>query len=393
MRARIRALHDSIRTEQAYVDWIKRYIVFSGRRHPRDLSAAHVERFLSHLAVDRNVAASTQNQAKSAVLFLYKEVLQVELTWLQNVTQARVPRRLPLVLTRSEVERILAHLRTETLRLIGGLLYGSGLRLLEALRLRVKDVDVARGELIVREGKGFKDRVTMIPQSLCLPLQTHLAKVRALHQADLAAGLGNVHLPFALHRKYPHAGREWGWQYVFPAAIRSTDPRTGAKRRHHVHEQAFQRAFKQALRDAALVKPRDAAQPAAFVRDASAGKRLRHPHAPGVARSQQRADDDDLHPRAESRPARRAQSAGSDRHHRVGATVTGARAARRVQKNARPYRPHRSASTSSRFASAISPARVTGCIAGSGCRGASDAMIPPSFISAFAASRPACRFS
>ena len=182
-------------------------------------------------------------------------MLQIELTWLQNVTQARVPRRLPLVLTRAEVERALACLRSPAHRLVGGLLYGSGLRLLEALRLRVKDVDLARGELIVREGKGFKDRVTMLPQSLAGPLAAHLAMVRALHQADIRAGLGEVHLPFALNRKYPGAGREWGWQYVFPAATPSIDPRSGIVRRHHVHEQSFQRAFRQAVQDARLVKP------------------------------------------------------------------------------------------------------------------------------------------
>ena len=182
-------------------------------------------------------------------------MLQIELAWLQNVTQARVPRRLPVVLTRQEVERVLGCLRSRTHRVAGGLLYGSGLRLLEALRLRVKDIDLARGELLVREGKGFKDRVTMIPQSLTGPLAEHLGKVRALHKADLAAGFGDVHLPFALHRKYSGAGREWGWQFVFPAATRSTDPRSGVVRRHHVQEQSFQRAFRQAVRDARLVKP------------------------------------------------------------------------------------------------------------------------------------------
>lgn len=244
-----------MRTEEAYVDWIRRFIVFSGRRHPRELSAEHVERFLNHLAVERNVAASTQNQAKSAVLFLYKEVLQIELTWLQNVTQARVPQRMPLVLTRSEVEHVLACLRSPMQRLVSGLLYGSGVRLLEALRLRVKDVDLARSQLLVREGKGFTDRMTMIPQLLATPLEENLGMVRVLHQADLAAGFGEAHLPFALNRKYPRAGRDWGWQFVFPAATRSRDPRSGVIRRHHLHEQSFQRAFKQAVRDAKLIKP------------------------------------------------------------------------------------------------------------------------------------------
>jgi integron integrase len=255
VRARIRVLHYSIRTEQAYLDWIKRYIRFFDKRHPRALAAEHVERFLSHLAVERNVAASTQNQAKSALLFLYKEVLQVELPWLEGVTQARVPKRLPLVLTAAEVERVLSRLPAGTHQLVGGLLYGSGLRLMEALRLRVKDVEFSRGEVLVREGKGNKDRVTMLPRALAEPLQAHLLAVRALHRADIDAGYGEVYLPHALDRKYPSAGREWGWQYVFPAAGRSADPRSGAIRRHHLQDQAFQRAFRQAARDAGLVKP------------------------------------------------------------------------------------------------------------------------------------------
>jgi integron integrase len=218
VRARIRVLHYSIRTEQAYLDWIKRYIRFFDKRHPRELSAEHVKRFLSHLAVEWNVAASTQNQAKSALLFLYEEVLQIELPWLEGVTQTRVPKRLPLVLTRAEVERVLGRSPSGTHQLVGGLLYGSGLRLMEALRLRVKDVEFSRDEVLVREGKGFKDRVTMLPRALAEPLQAHLLAVRVLHRADLDTGYGEAYLPHALDRKYPCAGREWGWQYVFPAA-------------------------------------------------------------------------------------------------------------------------------------------------------------------------------
>ena len=255
VRDRIRVLHYSIRTEEAYVDWIKRYIRFFDKRHPRDLAAAHVEEFLTHLAVERNVSASTQNQAKSALLFLYKQVLQVELPWLEGVTQAKAPKRLPLVMTRDEVDRVLGHLRSHTSRLIGGLLYGSGLRLMEALRLRVKDVEFSRGEILVREGKGFKDRITMLPRSLEDALREHLVDVRDLHGSDLAAGYGEVYLPHALERKYPSAGREWSWQYVFPGASRSADPRSGVIRRHHIQEQAFQRAFRQAVREAGLVKP------------------------------------------------------------------------------------------------------------------------------------------
>ena len=255
VRARIRVKHYSRRTEDTYVDWIKRYIKFHDKRHPRELSAAHVERFLSYLASERDVAASTQNQAKSALLFLYKEVLAVELPWLEGVTQAKVSRRLPVVLTRVEVARVLARLPLGTLQIAGGLLYGAGLRLIEVLRLRVKDVEFSRGEIVVREGKGFKDRVTMLPRDLSPVLVTHLERVRELHRADLAEGYGDVYLPFALERKYPNAGREWGWQYVFPSGKRSVDPRSGAIRRHHLDEKGIQRAVRQAVREAGIVKP------------------------------------------------------------------------------------------------------------------------------------------
>ena len=255
VRSRIRVLHYALRAEQSYVGWIKRYIKHFDKRHPRELSAAHVEAFLSYLAIERDVAASTQNQAKAALLFLYKEVLGVELPWLDGVTQARVPRCLPVVLTRAEIERLVSRLPAGPNALVCALLYGGGLRLTEALRLRVKDVEFARGEVLVREGKGFKDRITMLPAAVAPQLQEHLLAVRALHADDLAAGYGEVWLPHALDRKYPSAGREWGWQYVFPAAARSVDPRSGAIRRHHVGEQAVQRALKQALRDSGIVKP------------------------------------------------------------------------------------------------------------------------------------------
>jgi len=218
------------------------------------MGAPEVEAFLTHLAVAGKVAASTQNQAKSALLFLYREVLGSDLPWLDGVERAKAPKRLPVVLTREEVQAVLSRL-SGTHRLVGGLLYGAGLRIMEALRLRVKDVDFARGELLVRDGKGFKDRVTMLPASLTAPLQEHLARVRALHEKDMAAGVAPVYLPYALERKYPSAGREWAWQYVFPSAGLSTDPRSGVERRHHVQDQAFQRAMKQAVRDAGLTKP------------------------------------------------------------------------------------------------------------------------------------------
>ena len=225
VRSRIRVKHYSIRTEEAYLDWIKRYIRYFDKRHPREMSAEHVERFLSHLATDLDVAASTQNQAKSALLFLYREVLAVDLPWLDGVTQARVPKRLPVVLTRAEVARLLARLPHGSLGIAGALLYGSGMRLLEVLRLRVKDIEFTRGEIVVREGKGFKDRVTMLPRDVAEALLRHLDSVRELHRRDVAEGYGDVHLPFALDRKYPNAGREWGWQYVFPSGKRSVDPR------------------------------------------------------------------------------------------------------------------------------------------------------------------------
>jgi integron integrase len=254
VRDRLRVKHYSIRTEHTYVDWIKRYILFHGKRHPKDMAARDVEAFLTHLAVQGRVAASTQNQAKSAILFLYREVLEIQLSWLDNVTQAKAPKRLPVVLTVSEVQAVLSRL-TGTHALIASLLYGGGMRLMEAVRLRVKDVEFARREIVVREGKGFKDRVTMLPEAVITPLKAHLAKVKALHDEDLAQGYGEVYLPFALDKKYPNAGREWGWQYVFPSKNFSVDPRSGKTRRHHLDEKGVQRAVKQAVRDAELTKP------------------------------------------------------------------------------------------------------------------------------------------
>jgi len=254
VRGKIRLKHYSLRTEQTYLDWIRRFIRHSGKRHPRELGAAEVEAFLTHLAVAGRVAASTQNQAKSALLFLYREVLEAELPWLDNVQQAKAPRRLPVVLTVAEVQAVLSRL-AGTHALIARLLYGTGMRLMECLRLRVKDVDFARGEILVRDGKGFKDRVTMLPASVADDLRSHLERVRDLHVADLAAGYGETGLPYALDRKYPNAGREWGWQYVFPSRGLAVDPRSGVVRRHHVLDQAVQRAIKQAVRAAGIVKP------------------------------------------------------------------------------------------------------------------------------------------
>jgi len=254
VRHKIRLKHYSIRTEEAYTDWVRRFILYHGRRHPRDLGPGEVEAFLTHLAVQGKVAASTQNQAKSALLFLYREVLEVELPWLDNVEQARAPRRLPVVLTTEEVHDLLSRV-DGTPGLILRLLYGTGMRIMECLRLRVKDVDFVRHEILIREGKGFKDRVTMLPRSLASPLREHLVRVKRLHVRDLGEGHGDVYLPFALERKYPNAGREWVWQYVFPSARLSKDPRSDATRRHHADEKAIQRALRAALHQAGVTKP------------------------------------------------------------------------------------------------------------------------------------------
>lgn len=255
LRDRLRLRHYSLRTEQAYLHWVKRYILFHGKRHPADMGKAEVEAFLTHLAVERKVAASTQTQALSALLFLYKEVLGIDLPWLSEVTRAKRPARLPTVLTREEVRLLMRSVDDPTLALVIRLLYGTGMRLLEALRLRVKDVEFARREILVRDGKGGKDRVTMLPASLVEPLLAHLRVVRAQHEADLRMGHGEVWLPDALAVKYPNAMRDWGWQYVFPAAGLSVDPRSGAVRRHHLDEKRVQRAVRRAAQRAGLVKP------------------------------------------------------------------------------------------------------------------------------------------
>ena len=254
LRTQLRVRNYAYRTEQVYVDWSRRFILFHGKRHPREMGAAEVSEFLSHLAVHRGVSASTQNQAKSAILFLYEHVLGVDLPWLDEVVSAKVSRRLPVVLTSREVRSLLQSL-DGTMWLLASLLYGTGMRLLEALRLRVKDVEFERREIIVREGKGAKDRVTVLPENLIQPLRTQLEAARLLHQRDLAAGLGAVRLPSALAAKYPHADRSWGWQFVFPAPRLSADPRSGERRRHHVLPQSVQRAVSEAARHAGIDKP------------------------------------------------------------------------------------------------------------------------------------------
>lgn len=254
VRDAIRVRHYSIRTEQAYTDWIKRFILFHNKRHPSEMGEKEVARFLTHLAVNLNVAASTQNQALSALLFLYKQVLNRPLDWIMGVERAKKLERLPVVLSREEVCAVLGQL-TGTKWLMAGLLYGSGLRLIECLRLRVKDIDFHYNQIIVRDGKGAKDRITMLPDALKQPLKDQLSSTKALHEADLREGFGAVYLPYALERKYPGAARSWGWQYAFPAKRRSIDPRSGVERRHHTDESVLQTAVKEAVRRAAIAKP------------------------------------------------------------------------------------------------------------------------------------------
>ncbi|MGH8523839.1 MAG: integron integrase [Gammaproteobacteria bacterium] len=250
----VRRRHYSIRTEQAYIHWIKRFILFHGKRHPRQMGAREVEAFLTHLAVAQKVSASTQNQALNALVFLYHHVLLQELGTIENVERAKRPVRLPVVLTVEEVRAVLAELKG-SVWLMAGLLYGSGLRLMECLRLRIKDLDFAMHQIVVRDGKGAKDRMTMLPAQLVEPLRSHLSKVKGLHERDLSESFGTVYLPYALERKYPNANREWGWQYVFPASKRSIDPMSGIERRHHIDPTVLQRGIRQAVRTAGLVKP------------------------------------------------------------------------------------------------------------------------------------------
>jgi integron integrase len=254
LRERIRLKHYSIRTEQSYVQWVRRYIIFHGKRHPAEMGKAELEAFLTSLAVERNVSASTQTQALSALLFLYKEVLGLDFPWLTEVTRAKRPRRLPSVLTVEEVRQLMQAVDDPLMDLVVRFLYGSGMRLLECLRLRIKDVEFARREIVVREGKGNKDRVTMLPESLCDRLRVQVDFVKAQHAADLAVGRGEVWLPDALAVKYPNASRALAWQYVFPADGFSTDPRSGNVRRHHVDEKRVQRAVKRAAERAGIIK-------------------------------------------------------------------------------------------------------------------------------------------
>jgi len=254
VRARMRRLGMAIRSEEAYVGWIRRFILSNGKRHPQALGADEVEAFLTDLAVRGRVAASTQNQALPALLFLYREVLEIKLPWMDEIRRAKRPERLPSVLSHEETRILLAEM-TGVCWLQASLLYGAGLRLLECLRLRVQDIDLARREILVRHGKGGKDRRTMLPISLEAPLRAQLSEAMRLHERDLTLGFGAVWLPDALARKYANAPREWAWQYVFPASQRSIDPRTGVERRHHLDESVLQRAVKAGARRAGISKP------------------------------------------------------------------------------------------------------------------------------------------
>lgn len=254
VRDRCQLKHYSRRTERAYTGWIRRFIFFFDKQHPDQMGGAEVEQFLTHLAVAGNVAASTQNQALSALLFLYREVLGVDLPWMESVVRAKRPQRLPVVLTEDEVRRLLVRLDGRDW-LMASLLYGTGMRLMECARLRVKDVDFARNEIVVRDGKGGKDRRTVLPASLRDALQRQLATVQELHREDCASDWHGVYLPHALARKYPHAARALAWQYLFPATQRSLDPRGGVIRRHHIDEKVLQRAVTTAVRQAGIGKP------------------------------------------------------------------------------------------------------------------------------------------
>ena len=253
VRTTCRRLHYSLHTERAYVRWIKRFVLFHGTVHPREIGARDVEAFLNHLAVDREVAASTQNQALNALVFLYRRVLKVDLGEMEGIERASRRRNLPVVLTREEVRAVLDNIRGAN-RLVALLLYGSGLRLSEALRLRIKDLDIGYGEILVRDGKGRKDRRSVLPTQLHDDLERHLRKVKVLHEEDIAQGYGSVYLPDALSRKYPNAASQWKWQYAFPSTRRSIDPRTGTERRHHRSDSAVQRAVKKAVEKIDITK-------------------------------------------------------------------------------------------------------------------------------------------
>jgi integron integrase len=254
VRTELRIRHYSHRTEEAYVGWIRRFIIFNGKRHPGEMGEGEIQSFVAHLAVERHVSASTRNQAMCAVLFLYKDVLKIEQLSVNLAHRAQRPVRLPVMLSRQE-GRAVPDCMTGAARLISGLLYGAGLRLMEGLTLRVKDLHFGRNEIVVRDGKGQRDRVTVLPEAVKEPLKEHLQRVKTLHERDLSQGAGRVAIPDAIARKYPNANREWAWQWVVPATCRYFDKEEGFQRRHHLHESVVQRAMKQAVHDAHITKP------------------------------------------------------------------------------------------------------------------------------------------
>ena len=253
VRHHLRLKHYSIRTEDTYVQAVKQFILYHSKRHPREMGVEEVRQYLSHLANQGQVSASTQNVALSALLFLYREVLDREVEFIEGIERAKRPVRVPTVLTREEVRRLLGRL-TGRHHLMAGLLYGTGMRLMECVRLRVKDIDFGYMQITIRDGKGEKDRRTVLPSSLAEPLKRQLAAAKALHEEDLSRGHGRVYLPYALERKYPNAAREWAWQYAFPAGSLSADPRSGEVRRHHASEDALQREVKKAIKGAGITK-------------------------------------------------------------------------------------------------------------------------------------------
>jgi len=253
MRDAIRSRHYSLRTEQSYTQWVRRFILFHNKRHPENMGEKEISSFLTDLAVNRKVAASTQNQALSALLFLYKHVLDHKLDWLEDVVRAKRPRRLPVVLTQAEIGTLLDNM-TGVNGLIAKLIYGTGVRKMECLRLRVMDIDFDYGQIHVRSGKGNKDRITLLPDCLGIPLRSQLERVAGIHNKDLEEGYGEVELPFALDRKYPNAGWDWKWQYVFPATRRSVDPLTGVIRRHHWYDTNVSRAIRQSVHSSRINK-------------------------------------------------------------------------------------------------------------------------------------------
>jgi len=253
LRDEIRVRHYSIRTEHTYADWVYRYVMFHGKRHPNEMGAVEINQFLSHLASDLNVAASTQGQALSAIVFLYKNVLKRDPGDFSDIVRAKRPKKLPVVLSLDETARLLANMKGVQ-RIMAELMYATGMRIIELVRLRVKDIDFERSQITIREGKGKKDRTAPLPPELVTDLRKQLKRVKELHEKDLAEGYGTVYLPHALARKYPNAAKEWCWQYVFPSRKRSVDPRSGVTQRHHVYESVMQKAIKDATRKAGIPK-------------------------------------------------------------------------------------------------------------------------------------------